>query len=196
MATNQLERLSVLHFGGNPLSSKSLVPFFQAMRKNKTVKILYLNDIGMNIVTIKEIANCLRKNKTLEELNLGNTGFSDQAAYCLWPSLRHLKSLHLWNNHLTDSALLDLVSVLDQEDIALTYVNLADNNIEDQELIELVNSTLKQGERLEKLVQSQQPRKEQQVEAEEEEVVKEMIDLARVEEIEEKLSQLELGSEK
>ena len=53
------------------------MPFFNALTKNKTVKILYLNDIGLEIPTIKAIAACLKKNKVLEELNLGNTGFSD-----------------------------------------------------------------------------------------------------------------------
>jgi len=77
MATNSLTNLSVLHLGGNPLTSKSLVPFFLAMKKNKTIKILYLNDIGMEIDSIKAIGKCLKKNKCLEELNLGNTGFSD-----------------------------------------------------------------------------------------------------------------------
>lgn len=55
MATNSLPNLSVLHLGGNPLTSKSLVPFFLAMKKNKTIKILYLNDIGMEIDSIKAI---------------------------------------------------------------------------------------------------------------------------------------------
>lgn len=80
MATNSLPNLRILHFGGNQFSSKSLVPFFGAMKKNKTVKILYLNDIGIEMETIKALSNCLRKNKSLEELNLGNTGFSDAAA--------------------------------------------------------------------------------------------------------------------
>ena len=93
MVTNTLPSLTLLHFGNNSFTSKSLVPFFQAMKKNKTIKILYLNDIGMELAIIKSMANCLKKNKSLEELNLGNTGFSDQAAAILWPNIKHLKTL-------------------------------------------------------------------------------------------------------
>lgn len=61
----------------------------------------------------------------------------------MWPALKHLKTLHLWNNHLTDKALLQLVEVLDNNSIALTYLGISDNNIVDEELIDDVRALLK-----------------------------------------------------
>lgn len=103
--------------------------FFLALSKNKTIKILYLNDIGLEIITIKSLAECLRKNHSLEELNLGNTGFSDQAAKIFWKILpvSSLKTLHLWNNHLTDVSLMEFMDMLEDNTICLEYMGLADN---------------------------------------------------------------------
>ncbi|CAD8160945.1 unnamed protein product [Paramecium octaurelia] len=190
MATNSLPNLTVVHFGNNPLTSKSLVPFFQALKKNKTIKILYLNDIGMELATIKQLAVCLKKNKTLEDLNLGNTGFSDSAASVLWPSLKYLKKLQLWNNHLTDKAIYEFINVLEREDIGLTYVGLQDNEIEELDLVEDLNALLKQNELIDKLTE-QIEHKEEPQEADEDKQVKQMIELAKLEEIEEKLGELE-----
>ncbi|CAD8074695.1 unnamed protein product [Paramecium primaurelia] len=190
LATNSLPNLSVVHFGNNPLTSKSLVPFFQALKKNKTIKILYLNDIGMELTTIKQMAFCLKKNKTLEDLNLGNTGFSDSAASILWPSLKYLKKLQLWNNHLTDKAIYEFINVLEREDIGLTYVGLQDNEIEEYDLVEDLNALLKQNEIIDKLTE-QIEHKEEVEEGDEDKQVKQMIELAKLEEIEEKLGELE-----
>ncbi|CAD8164581.1 unnamed protein product [Paramecium pentaurelia] len=190
LATNSLPNLTVVHFGNNPLTSKSLVPFFQAMKKNKTIKILYLNDIGMELATIKQLAVCLKKNKTLEDLNLGNTGFSDSAAIILWPSLKYLKKLQLWNNHLTNKAIYEFINVLEREDIGLTYVGLQDNEIEEFDLVEDLNALLKQNEIIDKLTE-QIEHKEEPEEVDEDKQVKQMIELAKLEEIEEKLGELE-----
>ncbi len=69
-----------MHLGENKLTSFSLNSFFLALQKNSTLAVIYLNDIGLDISTVKAIANCLRRNSTLSEINLGNTGFSDSAA--------------------------------------------------------------------------------------------------------------------
>ncbi|KAM3131593.1 hypothetical protein pb186bvf_016257 [Paramecium bursaria] len=189
IAVNSLQNLSVLHFGGNPITQKSLVPFFNALTKNKTVKILYLNDIGLEIPTIKAIAACLKKNKVLEELNLGNTGFSDQAATILWPSLKRLNTLHLWNNHLTDLSVLELIEAVEKYDISLTYCSLSDNPIEDKELVEELQKLLKQNELIQEYVREETQKNDQEKDQDLE--IKEMLDLAKLEEIEEKLGELD-----
>jgi Ran GTPase-activating protein (RanGAP) involved in mRNA processing and transport len=100
-----------------------------ALQKNKTLKSIYLNDIGLEISTIRSLADCLKKNHTLEELNLGNTGFSDQAARIIWKVLpvSNLKVLHLWNNHLTDISLSEFMDMLEDNTISLDYLGLSDN---------------------------------------------------------------------
>ncbi|CAD8072947.1 unnamed protein product [Paramecium primaurelia] len=188
LAANCLPNLTVLHFGNNPLTSKSLVPFFQAFKKNKTIKILYLNDIGMDLQTIRQMAQCLKKNKILEELNLGNTGFSDSAAQILWPNLKYLRTLHLWNNHLTDKAIFEFINVLERQELSLTYLGLQDNAIEEVDLIEDLNALLKQNELIEQLTEQIENNGK---EGNEKKSIQEMVDNAKLEEIEEKLEELD-----
>ena len=47
-----------------------------------------------------------------------------------------MNTLHLWNNHLTDLAVLELLEAVEKYDISLTYCSLSDNPIEDKELVE------------------------------------------------------------
>ncbi|CAD8174139.1 unnamed protein product [Paramecium octaurelia] len=193
LAANCLTNLTVLHFGSNPLTSKSLIPFFQAFKKNKTIKILYLNDIGMDLQTIRQMAICLKKNKILEELNLGNTGFSDAAAQILWPNLKYLRTLHLWNNHLTDKAIFEFINVLEKEELYLTYMGLQDNEIEEPDLIEDLNALLKQNELIEQLNEQIENNSK---DGNEKKSIQEMVELNKLQEIEEKLEELDKLSTK
>lgn len=66
-----------MHLGNNPITDYGLDALFKALHKNKSIKVIYLNDVALNITSIKSLSECLQKNSNLDEINLGNTGFSD-----------------------------------------------------------------------------------------------------------------------
>ncbi|CAD8176657.1 unnamed protein product [Paramecium octaurelia] len=76
LATNCLPNLTVVHFGNNPLTSKSLVPFFQAQSKvsqeiaiaiYEFINVLEREDIGLTYVGLQD--NEIEEYDLVEDLN-------------------------------------------------------------------------------------------------------------------------------
>lgn len=84
--TEENKTLEELYLCWNNFSSVSMEPFFKALSKNNSLRVLDLgwNSIGSNMKVIKRnalqcveaIADCFRSNKSLLHVSLNNNGFS------------------------------------------------------------------------------------------------------------------------
>lgn len=97
------KNLEELYLCWNNFSSVSIEPFFKALSKNDSLRVLDLgwNSIGSNMKVIKRnavqcveaIADCLRSNKSLLHVSLNNNGFSFEESKVIAEVEMHLQRL-------------------------------------------------------------------------------------------------------
>jgi hypothetical protein len=93
-----LSIVSKLWLVSNPIGDKGLQTIFDAVKQNKTLKILNVSDCGMTDTGVASLADTLHTNNTLEALHMdGNRAITENGLTCLIEAVsRHSGLNDLW----------------------------------------------------------------------------------------------------
>lgn len=156
-------RLHTLHLESCNLTGRPLIILTAALRQNETLTELYLADNRLGVNDCIQLSNLVRANSTLHLLDLRNNnvqdagcnhvceGITEQQKHQLQQQgeeggeksrCRGLRSLVLWNNHLTPQSAPHLANML-ATTRALETLNLGRNNLTSEGILRLKESLLR-----------------------------------------------------
>lgn len=156
-------RLHTLHLESCNLTGRPLIILTAALRQNETLTELYLADNRLGVNDCIQLSNLLRANSTLHLLDLRNNNVQDAGCNHVCEGIteqqKHhqqqqgeestekspcqgLRSLVLWNNHLTPQSAPHLANML-ATTRALETLNLGRNNLTSEGILRLKESLLR-----------------------------------------------------
>ncbi|KAK3860661.1 hypothetical protein Pcinc_033301 [Petrolisthes cinctipes] len=156
-------RLHTLHLENCNLTGRPLTMLTAALRQNDTLAELYLAENRLGINDCIQLGNLVRANSTLLLLDLRNNNVQDTGCGHVCegisgqqklqhqtigedgtekPPLKGLKSLVLWNNHLTQQSTPHLANMLGITR-SLETLNLGRNNLTSEGVLRLKESLLR-----------------------------------------------------
>lgn len=156
-------RLHTLHLESCNLTGRPLIILTAALRQNETLTELYLADNRLGVNDCIQLSNLVRANSTLHILDLRNNNVQDAGCNHVCEGIteqqkhqqqqqgeeggdksrcRGLRSLVLWNNHLTPQSAPHLANML-AITRALETLNLGRNNLTSEGVLRLKESLLR-----------------------------------------------------
>ena len=157
-------RLHTLHLESCNLTGRPLIILTAALRQNESLTELYLADNRLGVNDCIQLSNLVRANSTLLLLDLRNNNVQDAGCSHVCEGIaeqqkhqqqqqqgeengektrcRGLRSLVLWNNHLTPQSAPHLANML-ATTRALETLNLGRNNLTSEGILRLKESLLR-----------------------------------------------------